>query len=67
MVILKGTLATAPGATPVLPFALQLMLSSANRFGQAFLFASQPVTTTASTPTVPALTAIHIIAHPANS
>jgi hypothetical protein len=51
MVILKGTLANAPGATPVLPFALQLKLSSANRFGEAFLVANQPITVTLTSQT----------------
>jgi hypothetical protein len=118
MVVLKGTLATAPGATPALPFSLQVMLSSANRFGEAFALATQPIsvtvdshtkitrrgsktlasllsgdrlliqarackadlttnssaasattttTTTTSTVSLPALTATHIIAHPAHT
>jgi hypothetical protein len=51
MVVLKGTLASSPGATPTLPFALQLKLSSANRFGQAFLTASQPISVTVTSST----------------
>jgi hypothetical protein len=37
MVVLRGTLANSPGATPTLPFSLQVNVSHANHFGQATL------------------------------
>jgi hypothetical protein len=46
MVLLKGTLASSPGAAPVLPYSLQVKLSSANRFGDAFVKAGQPISVT---------------------
>jgi hypothetical protein len=46
MVVLKGMLVSSPGASPTLPFALQVQLRSADRFGQAFLTASQPLSVT---------------------
>jgi hypothetical protein len=43
-VILKGTVATAPGASATLPFSLQVNVNHANLFGQAYVKAAQPVT-----------------------
>jgi hypothetical protein len=43
-VVLHGTVATAPGATPVLPFSLMVNVKTANNHGQAFVKATQPVT-----------------------
>src|SRR3954451_15237109 len=43
MVVLHGTVATAPGATPTLPFSLMLNISSANHAGAAFAKAAQPL------------------------
>jgi hypothetical protein len=50
-VVLHGTVAVAPGATPVLPFGLQVAVSSANSHGQAFVKATQPVTITVTSST----------------
>ena len=52
-VVLHGAVAVAPGASPVLPFALQVTLKSANSHGQAFLEAaqSQPATVTVTSST----------------
>jgi len=47
MVVLRGTLANSPGATPTLPFSLQVNVSHANHLGQAYVKAGQPVTVTA--------------------
>jgi hypothetical protein len=42
MVVLHGTVATAPGATPALPFSLMVNVKSANSHGHAYVKASQP-------------------------
>ncbi len=42
-VIVKGTVAVAPGTTATLPFSLQVNVTHANRFGQAYVKATQPV------------------------
>jgi hypothetical protein len=50
-VVLHGTVAVAPGASPVLPFGLQVAVKSANSHGQAFVKATQPVTITVTSST----------------
>jgi hypothetical protein len=50
-VVLHGTVATAPGATPVLPFSLTVNVKSANSHGQVFVKATQPVTITVTSTT----------------
>src|SRR5262249_54282097 len=45
-VVLHGTVAVAPGASPTLPFGLQVAVKSANAHGQAYVKATQPVTIT---------------------
>src|SRR5262249_34447079 len=52
MVVLHGTVATAPGAGPTLPFGLQVRVKSANPHGQAFVKAPQPVTITVTSSTL---------------
>ena len=42
-VILKGTVAVAPGASATLPFSLQVNVKHANLFGLAYVKAAQPV------------------------
>jgi hypothetical protein len=42
-VILTGTVATAPGASATLPLSLQVTVTHANRFGHAYVKATQPV------------------------
>jgi hypothetical protein len=51
MVVLHGTVAIAPGASPVLPFGLQIAVKSANSHGQAFVKATQPITINATSST----------------
>jgi hypothetical protein len=46
LVVLHGTVAVAPGASPTLPFGLQVAVKSANAHGQAYIKAAQPVTIT---------------------
>jgi hypothetical protein len=43
-IVLKGTVAVAPGATPVLPFSLTVNVKHANKQGKAYVKATQPVT-----------------------
>jgi hypothetical protein len=43
-VILKGTIAEAPGGGATLPFSLKVKVSHANSLGQAYVKATQPVT-----------------------
>ena len=50
-VVLHGTVATAPGATPTSPFSLMVNVKSANSHGKAFVKATQPVTVTVTTTT----------------
>ena len=47
-VILKGTVSAAPGASATLPFSLQVHLTHANLFGQAYVKAAQPVSVNAT-------------------
>jgi hypothetical protein len=42
-VILTGTVATAPGASATLPLSLQVTVTHANLFGQAYVKGTQPV------------------------
>jgi hypothetical protein len=42
-VILKGTVAVAPGASPSLPFGLKITVTKANEQGEAYVKASQPI------------------------
>jgi hypothetical protein len=51
MVVLHGTVATAPGATPAFPFNLMVNVSSANHQGKAFLKATQPLTVSVTSTT----------------
>ena len=51
MVVLHGTVAAAPGATPVVPFNLMVNVSSANHQGKAFLKATQPLTVSVTSTT----------------
>jgi hypothetical protein len=50
-VILTGTVATAPGATPTLPFALSVTVSHANHQGKAYAKLTQPISVTVTTDT----------------
>jgi hypothetical protein len=50
-VILTGTVATAPGATPVLPFALSVNVTRANHQGSAYAKLTQPISVTVTTDT----------------
>jgi hypothetical protein len=50
-VVLHGTIATAPGSAPTLPFALMVTVSSANAHGRAFVKTTQPVTVTVTSST----------------
>ena len=43
-VVLKGTIPTAPGGGATLPFALAITTKHSNRFGQAYVKGTQPVT-----------------------
>src|SRR5437870_6461691 len=43
-VILRGTVAVAPGGGAALPFGFQIHVTSANRLGHAYVTAGQPVT-----------------------
>lgn len=45
-VILKGTVATAPGGGATLPFGLSVTVKHANRFGHAYVTGTQPVSIT---------------------
>jgi hypothetical protein len=47
-VIVKGTVAVAPGAAATLPFSLQVNVTHANLFGQAYVKAAQPVSVNVS-------------------
>jgi hypothetical protein len=53
MVVLHGTVATAPGASPTLPFQLMVTVKSANAHGKAYVNTTTPmivpVTVTSST------------------
>jgi hypothetical protein len=42
-VILKGTVAVAPGSAATLPFSLQVDVTHANLFGKAYVKATQPI------------------------
>ena len=48
---LKGTVAVAPGATPVLPFGLMVTVKHGDKHGKAYVKATQPVTITVTTDT----------------
>jgi len=50
-VILKGTVAVAPGTAATLPFSLQANVAHANLFGQAYVKATQPVSVTVTNKT----------------
>jgi biopolymer transport protein ExbD len=50
-VILTGTVAVAPGATPVLPFSLKVTVKHSNNHGHAYAKATQPITVTVTTDT----------------
>jgi hypothetical protein len=50
-VILTGTVATAPGATPVLPFALSVNVTHSNHHGANYAKATQPITVTVTSDT----------------
>ena len=49
--VLKGSVAVAPGATPVLPFGLMVTVKHASRGGKAYVKAIQPVTITVTSST----------------
>jgi hypothetical protein len=51
MIILHGTVATAPGTTPTLPYNLMVTVTSANKHGRAFVKATQPITVTVTSGT----------------
>jgi hypothetical protein len=52
MVVLHGTVATAPGPTPTLPFSLMVNVTSANKHGKAYVDPTkQPVTITVTSST----------------
>src|SRR5262245_22222033 len=67
-VILKGTVATAPGGGATLPFSLAVTVKHANRFGHAYVTGSQPVSVTVNDQTkirlgpMKALTALRALA-----
>ena len=42
-VVLRGTVASAPGTSPTLPFNLMVTVTSANANGKAYVKATQPV------------------------
>jgi uncharacterized protein with beta-barrel porin domain len=50
-VVLKGTVAAAPGANPTLPFGLKVTVASSNDPGAAYVSAAQPVTVTVTSTT----------------
>src|SRR5437899_12687058 len=50
-VILRGTVAVAPGGGAALPFGFQIHVTSANRLGHAYVTASQPVTVSVNSDT----------------
>jgi len=50
-VILKGTVATAPGVSATLPFNLQVHVTTANEHGAAYVKLTQPITVTLATTT----------------
>jgi hypothetical protein len=50
-VVLHGSVATAPGTSPVLPFGLAVKVTSANELGEAFVKTTQPVTVTVTSST----------------
>jgi predicted secreted protein len=50
-VVLRGTVAVAPGATPVLPFSLMITVEHANHHGWAYATATQPVAVTVTSDT----------------
>ena len=50
-VVLKGTVAAAPGASPALPFGLEVKVGSSNSAGAAYVTATQPVTVTVTAST----------------
>jgi hypothetical protein len=51
MVVLRGTVASAPGSAPTLPFSLMVTVKSANAHGKAFVNPGTPlgITVTSST------------------
>src|SRR6266851_6301975 len=50
-VILRGTVAAAPGGGATLPFSLLVHVNHANSLGHAYVTASQPVTVTVNSQT----------------
>ena len=48
-VVLRGSVAAAPGTDPVLPFDLMVSVTGANHHGRAYLKVTQPVTVTSDT------------------
>ncbi|MDP9262354.1 MAG: hypothetical protein M3O89_10320 [Actinomycetota bacterium] len=50
-VVLTGTVAVAPGATPVLPFSLKVTVKHSNNHGHAYAKAAQPIAVTVTTDT----------------
>jgi hypothetical protein len=66
-VILKGTVATAPGGGATLPFSLAVTVKHANRLGHAYVTAAQPVSITVNDQTkmrfqgMKGLTALHAL------
>jgi hypothetical protein len=50
-VILRGTVAVAPGGGAALPFSLMVTVGHANWLGHAYVTASQPVTVTVNSQT----------------
>ena len=50
-VILRGTIAVAPGGGATLPFGLKVTVKHANNLGHAYVTASQPVTVTVTSST----------------
>ena len=50
-VILSGTVATAPGPSPTLPFALSVNVTRANFQGKAYTKLTQPIPVTVTTDT----------------
>src|SRR4051794_6246810 len=51
LLVLRGSVAVAPGATPVLPFGLMVTVKHASRGGHAYVKATQPVTITVTSST----------------
>ena len=50
-VVLTGTVAVAPGPSPVLPFSLMVTTTHANHQGKAYVTATQPLAVTVTTTT----------------